>query len=282
MKYGYARVSTNGQEHALQLDALRKAGVAEGDIYQDTITGVSDPYRRPQLSRLLSSMTYGDELIVWRLDRLGRNAKDLLIIDETLKKRGVKLVSLQEGVNTATPAGQFFYNILASMAQMEREIINERVKAGMETARKKGKKFGRPRLLTEDIIRQIHALHGAGEPVRKIMGSFNLSERTVYRALEIAPTYKNPQLSILEVIGSAADKTPAPEAKKYYYKGKVIEVIQGLWTGENGMPVYFSGWKTEKGRHRVKSKNLPPESSETEAQRKLDAWAQEKRLEEAE
>ena len=155
--------------------------------------------------------------------------------------------------------------------------MHERVKAGIETARRKGKKFGRPRKLTEDMVRQIHALRRSGESAKKIMESFGLSERTVYRALEVIPTYSDPQLSSLEVIGATEGEPITPEMTKYHYNGKIIGVMHALWSGEDGKPAYFIGWDTGTRRHRVKSKNLPP-TSKTEAQSNLDAWALTKRL----
>ena len=279
MQYGYARVSTDEQEHALQLDALQKAGVTADHIYQDTITGASDPYRRPQLSKLLQVLQPGDELIIWRLDRLGRSARDLIDIDAALKEKSVKLISIREGVDTATPAGKFFYHILASLAQMERELIAERVNAGLAAARKKGKKFGRPRKLKDESIRQIRALHSNGESVEAICRSFGLSKRSAYRALSIEPAAAphSQQLNIMEVIGAAKEEPATADTRQYHYNGKIIGVMQGLWSGEDGKPVYFVGWDTGTGRHRVKSKDLPP-TSKAEAQKNLDAWALKKRL----
>lgn len=192
MRYGYARVSTDDQEHSLQLNALVNAGVAEENIIQETISGASNPHSRPKLSRLLADLCPGDELIVWRLDRLGRSAIDLLNIDKALKTHKVKLLSLTEGIDTSTPAGEFYYGILASMAQMERAVIVERVNAGIAAAKLKGRKFGRPLKLTENVVRQIHTLRKSEESVDAIAKAFGMTTRSVYRALAVTPVDGQP------------------------------------------------------------------------------------------
>ena len=184
-KYGYVRVSTEDQNGDLQKDALRDYGVSSKNIVEEIISGCVAPNRRPVLSKLLKRLQTHDELVVWKLDRLGRSAFDMLQLDNILKELDVKLVSLTEGLDTTTPIGQFYYTILASLAQMERETIRERVIAGINAARRNGKSLGRPRKLNPEAIRQIQILREAGETIVEIMRGLNLGRATIYRALSI-------------------------------------------------------------------------------------------------
>ena len=138
MLYGYTRVSTDDQSHALQRDALILAGVSEENIYGDTTTGKRNAGERPEFSRMLERLSQGDIVLVWKLDRLGRSMLDVVQTVTTLADRSIYLRSLQEGVDTATPLGRALVGILASLAQLERENIRERVKAGMDAASRRG------------------------------------------------------------------------------------------------------------------------------------------------
>ena len=183
--YGYTRVSTGEQNEALQRDALLEYGVFEQDIFAETISGAIAPDQRPKLSQLLEKLSPQDKLVVWKLDRLGRSALDMLQLDRTLQERQVKLISITEGLDTHTPIGKFYYAILASLAQMERETIRQRVEAGLQAAKLRGKTLGRPKKLRPDVIRQIQILKQAGESVNGIVSSLNLGRTTVYRGLKI-------------------------------------------------------------------------------------------------
>lgn len=149
MKYGYARVSTtkrdeNGafiQSTALQVDALVDAGVARENIYEDRASGVSK--KRPGLDAMLDAVQSGDEVLIWKLDRLGRSARDLLDIAERLKEGGVTIRSLQDGIDTAGSLGGFILTILSAVAELERENIRERVTAGIAASRAAGGRIGR-------------------------------------------------------------------------------------------------------------------------------------------
>lgn len=152
MKYGYARVSTtkrdeNGafiQSTALQVDALIDAGVARENIYEDRASGVSK--KRPGLDAMLDAVQSGDEVLIWKLDRLGRSARDLLDIAERLKEGGVTIRSLQDGIDTAGSLGGFILTILSAVAELERENIRERVTAGIAASRAAGGRIGRKKL----------------------------------------------------------------------------------------------------------------------------------------
>ena len=184
-KFGYVRVSTKDQNVDLQKNALLKYGVSKKNIVEEVISGYVAPNNRPVLTCLLKKLQRHDELVVWKLDRLGRSAFDMLRLDDILKELDVKLISLTEGLDTTTPIGQFYYTILASLAQMERDTIRERVIAGLNAARSKGRTLGRPRKLCPEIIRQIQILREGGETVAEIMRGLNLGRATIYRALNV-------------------------------------------------------------------------------------------------
>ena len=140
MKIGYARVSTFDQNLNLQLDALRNSGCEQ--IFEEKISAVAK--ERPQLTILFSKLRKGDSVVVWKLDRLGRSLKDLIDLITKMKNLGVTFVSIQDGIDTSTATGRFTFNIFASLAEFEREIISERTKAGLAAARARGRKGGRP------------------------------------------------------------------------------------------------------------------------------------------
>jgi DNA invertase Pin-like site-specific DNA recombinase len=138
MLLGYARVSTDGQHHALQSDALQAAGCER--IVTETASGARAD--RPELIRLMETARKGDVLVVWRLDRLGRSLKHLIELSEQLQARGIGLRSLTEGIDTSTPGGRFVFSILGALAAMEREVLIERTKAGLAAAAARGRKGG--------------------------------------------------------------------------------------------------------------------------------------------
>ena len=140
---GYARVSTHEQTLDLQRDALSAAGATT--IYEDTATGKNA--ERPELSQCLKALREGDTLVVWRLDRLGRNVQDLLRIVNELEDRGIAFMSLTESISTKGPTGKLIFHLFAALAEFERELIRERTLAGLAAARARGRVGGRPRAL---------------------------------------------------------------------------------------------------------------------------------------
>src|SRR5213078_4137961 len=140
---GYARVSTNGQELQLQLDALKNAGVAKADLYTDKVSGSKTA--RPGLEKCLQSLEPGDTLLVWRLDRLGRSLRHLIDLVEGLRQRGVGFKSICDGaIDTTTASGELIFHIFTALAQFERRLVQERTKAGLTAARARGRTGGRP------------------------------------------------------------------------------------------------------------------------------------------
>lgn len=145
MKIGYARVSTNSQDTALQIDALNEAGCEV--VYEETGSGAKKD--RPELESALKALRSGDCLVVWRLDRLSRSMKDLIAIVNDLEQRGIQFRSITDSIETKTHAGRLIFHIFGALAEFERNVIRERTHAGLKAARARGRKGGRKRILTD-------------------------------------------------------------------------------------------------------------------------------------
>jgi DNA invertase Pin-like site-specific DNA recombinase len=178
--YGYARVSKDEQNPALQIAALKKDGCEE--IFKDKLSGATT--KRPALLRCLKKLECGDTLTVWKLDRLGRSLRDLITMLDDLKKRGVKFKSLTEAIDTETPTGRAMWQMIGLMAEFERSIISERTRAGVKDAQGRGVKFGRKRKLTEAQITHAREQIEKGKKGRQeIAALFKVDRATLYRAL---------------------------------------------------------------------------------------------------
>src|ERR1035438_2998740 len=165
MKYGYARVSTDDQNPALQMAALKKDGCKT--IFKDAgISGATT--KRPALLRCLNKLEHGDTLTVWKLDRLGRSLRDLIIMLDDLKRRGVKFRSLTEAIDTETPTGRAMWQMIGVLAELERSLIIERTQAGMKEARSRGVKFGRKPKLSPAQVAKARKLIEHGERVEDV------------------------------------------------------------------------------------------------------------------
>jgi DNA invertase Pin-like site-specific DNA recombinase len=182
MRIGYARVSTDGQSIDLQVDGLQRFGCEL--IFTDE--GQSGARRsRPGLDRCLAQLKVGDDLVVWKLDRLGRSLPHLLEVVNELDRRRIGLVSLSEAINTASPGGVLVFHIMAALAQFERALISERTKAGMLSARQRGRHVGRPRKLDDrSVIAAIAKAEGKPGGVADAALRLGVSRATVYRALK--------------------------------------------------------------------------------------------------
>lgn len=181
---GYARVSTNEQELALQLDALLKAGCAKKDIYRDKVSGAKSA--RPGLDQCLAQLRPGDTLVVWRLDRLGRSVRHLIDVVEELGKRQVGFKSLCDGrFDTTTASGKLIFHIFTALAEFERSLIQERTNAGLAAARARGRLGGRrPLPATDPRIQTAKVLHAdKNMPVADICKTLKISRPTLYRYL---------------------------------------------------------------------------------------------------
>ena len=141
---GYTRVSTSGQDAKLQLDALVDAGVHKRGVFADVTSGSKAVIERPGMKKLLAYVEPGDTVVVWRVDRLGRSLIDVLNTVNLLRERGVHSRSISDGTDPTTTSGRLMLNMLATLAEYERELIVERVNAGIAAARRGGTRFGRP------------------------------------------------------------------------------------------------------------------------------------------
>ena len=174
---GYARVSTQDQNLDLQTEALTKAGCKR--IFNDKISG--SRAERPGLTKALEMLREGDTLIVWKLDRLGRSVKTLVDLVGELHKQGIQFKSLTDAIDTGTPSGRFFFHVMASLAEMERELTVERTRAGLEVARQLGRKGGRKRQMTDSKIESAKKLLASGIPPRDVATNLGISVPTLYR-----------------------------------------------------------------------------------------------------
>src|SRR3954464_15754340 len=181
MLIGYARVSTLDQTLALQQDALAAAGCAE--LYTDNVSGsVTD---RPGLTRALSHLRSGDTLVVWRLDRLGRSLAHLIDTVKQLQERGIGFRSLQEQIDTTTSGGKLVFHVFGALAEFERDLIRERTHAGLVAARRRGRLFGRPKVLSPRKVEQLCTLaKDERTTVGEICQTLGISRATFYRYLK--------------------------------------------------------------------------------------------------
>ncbi len=176
---GYARVSTTVQDPALQHDALSAAGCWR--TFTDTASGSKTD--RPELGEVLAALRPGDTLVVWRLDRLGRSLPHLIETVRGLEARGVGFRSLQESIDTTTPGGRLVFHVFASLAEFERDLIRERTHAGLAAARARGRKGGRPTVVTPAKAKQARKMIDEGTPLAEVAAVVGVSRSTLYRQL---------------------------------------------------------------------------------------------------
>ena len=182
MKFGYARVSTKDQNIGMQVDALVDAGVERENIFTDE--GVSGKRSsRPGLDAMLGKLREGDEVVVWRLDRLGRSMIHVAQLGEDFKNQGVGFRSISDGVDTSSSTGRLLFNLLVSVAEYEREMIIERTTAGLASARAQGKTGGRKKVMTPELARTIDSLVKGGHKATEIASTLKVSRATAYRYL---------------------------------------------------------------------------------------------------
>lgn len=182
MLIGYARVSTQDQQLHLQLDDLNRAGCER--VFQEK---VSSGKVRPQLQLLVDSLRTGDTVVVWKLDRLGRSLKELITLINDFQQKGVGFRSLNDAIDTTTAQGRLVFNLFASLAEFERDLIRERTRAGLSAARSRGRLGGRPKGLGKETLAKAKAaqtLYEAkdktAEEIGKLLG---ISRASVYRYL---------------------------------------------------------------------------------------------------
>ena len=184
---GYARVSTEGQDVDLQLDALREAGCREEQVFVDKVSGARS--KRPGLDACLDALQAGDTLLVWRLDRLGRSMPHLVTLIQELLEKGVAFRSLRDGaIDTTSASGELVFHIFSALAQFERRLIQERTKAGLSAARARGRKGGRKPITGDDLrVKTACRMHRDHElSVAQICKTLDISRATFYRYLAVA------------------------------------------------------------------------------------------------
>ena len=195
MNIGYARVSTARQGESLdtQRDALLGVGCDAQHFFSDTVSGSkwqrpgltnALAYMRPGLTNALAYMRPGDTLVVTRLDRLGRSVRETVTTIADLAERDINVRVLEPALDTSKPTDKVVVNVMASLAEWERDLLIARTKEGVAHARAQGRVGGRPKALTADQTRQVRALHASGENVTALSRSFGVSRQTIYRALE--------------------------------------------------------------------------------------------------
>jgi DNA invertase Pin-like site-specific DNA recombinase len=177
MLIGYARVSTQDQNLELQQEALSKTGCQR--VFEDKVSGTRAD--RPGLTKAMEMLREGDTLVVWKLDRLGRSVKQLVDLVDELHKQGIHFKSLTDAIDTGTPSGRFFFHVMASLAEMERELIVERTRAGLDVARQLGRKGGRKPKMTASKIESAKKLLASGTPPRDVAKNLGVSIPTLYR-----------------------------------------------------------------------------------------------------
>lgn len=177
--YGYARVSTKGQDLSLQTDALKAYGVDHRRIYSDIGTGTT--MKRPRFESMDSKLTEGDAVVVWNLDRLGRSMDELIEYVIGLGKRGVNVKSLTQDIDTSTAMGKAFFYMAAVFAEIEHEYLVERTNAGLVAARAKGNKGDRPRVDADDVNLALKMRESGEYSVKEILKATGLSQSTYYR-----------------------------------------------------------------------------------------------------
>jgi len=184
MLVGYVRVSTSDdrQNTDLQRDALRSAGVDDRNIHEDRASDARDD--RPGLKAAVEYLRSGDILVVWKLDRLGRSLSHLINIVTDLRTRGIGFRSLTESIDTTTAMGEFIFHVFGALAQYERSLIRERVNAGLEAAKRRGRHGGRPRKLDQEKVEAAQALMATGLTISGTARSVGVPRSTLVDSLK--------------------------------------------------------------------------------------------------
>lgn len=183
MLIGYMRVSseTDRQSTDLQRDALLNAGIDQRHLFEDRASGARDD--RPGLAQALAYLKPGDVLIVWKLDRLGRSLTHLIEIINTLKTNQVAFRSLTEGMDTSTASGELLFHVFGALAKYERALIKERVNAGLEAAKRRGRRGGRPRAISQEKLNAITGSLNNGMSKAAVCRTFDVKRSTLIDTL---------------------------------------------------------------------------------------------------
>jgi len=199
MKIGYARVSTKDQNLDLQIEALEKVGCEK--IYQEKISGATKS--RPELDKMIEQFREGDELYVWRLDRLGRSLKHIIDMVLSLNEKGIFIKGLVDGVDTSTINGRLFLNLMASLAEYERELIRERTNAGLQSARARGRTGGRPKGYTKETISKLLIMRifykDPTKTPEEIYKPLGLTRATFYRYAKVLDNHTDEEIKKMSI-----------------------------------------------------------------------------------
>jgi len=180
MIVGYARVSTQEQNLQMQLDELEKYGCRK--IFEEKMSGKKK--ERPALDEMLNMLREGDRVVVYKLDRISRSTKHLIELAEHFEERGVEFVSIHDNIDTSTPTGRFFFRMMASIAELERDITSERTKSGLVAARARGRKGGRPQTDPKKIKTALKMYDSKQHSIVEITKAVGISAPTLYRYIE--------------------------------------------------------------------------------------------------
>jgi DNA invertase Pin-like site-specific DNA recombinase len=185
MKLGYARVSTDDQDMLMQIEALKSSGVKEEHIYKEHVSGMKKD--RPELKKLLDYAREGDEIVVFKLDRISRSLKHLEELVEEFEKRGIEFISVHEKIDTNSASGKLFFRMMGAIAEFERDIISERTKEQLAAKKKNGVKLGRP-TVDEEKLEMAFALYESKRySVKEITEKTGVSRTTFYDYLRNRP-----------------------------------------------------------------------------------------------
>lgn len=182
MQIGYIRVSTNDQNIELQEEALIRAKCDH--IFVDKMSGTKAV--RPGLKKCLKMLKRGDTLVVWKLDRLGRSAKNMIVLLSELDERGIHFRSLTDSIDTSTRMGKLIFTIMSAFAEMERSLIVERTVAGLAAAREKGRVGGRKRVMTDDVVARAKRMFANGATLHQVANIIGVSHITIYKYIPAA------------------------------------------------------------------------------------------------
>lgn len=180
MIIGYARVSTNDQNLQMQIDELGKYGCFE--IFEEKARGSKKD--RPVLNELLKMVRQGDIVVCYKLDRISRSTKHLIELMEFFEKKGVEFISIKDNIDTSTATGKFFFRMLASVAELERDIIRERTKSGLESARQRGRIGGRPKKSKKQVETALKMYFSNDYSINEIVAATGISQATLYRRIK--------------------------------------------------------------------------------------------------
>lgn len=183
MKIGYARASTKEQNLNAQLDALKAAGCEK--IYQENVSGTKKD--RPELLHMIEDLRKGDTVIVYKLDRISRSTKHLIELAELFEEKKVNFQSINDDIDTSTANGRFFFRMMANIAELERDLISERTKAGLDAARARGRAGGRPKANAKTIKMALDMYDSKKYTISQITDACNISAQTLYRYIRKRP-----------------------------------------------------------------------------------------------